>query len=82
MGHSLGAAVAHELAQEHGLRYELYANPGFNSGETDKHRHAHYGDPISMFDNAQRKRASSLNVHTYRNVAKRVDLSPARERWA
>lgn len=49
VGHSLGGAVALDLAEDHSVAAETYGAPvvSFNSSS---HRHRDYLDPVSMFD--------------------------------
>lgn len=66
VGHSLGAAVANRLQQDFGLRYDLYANPGWRPfAEANPHSHRQRGDPISMFDNGVTVRPMQINPHGY-----------------
>lgn len=62
-GHSLGAAVATELAQQHGLQYEVYANPGI-SYHDDPHSHRHYMDVVSILDRGAQT-TWSMHPHGY-----------------
>lgn len=66
VGHSLGAAAAHELKRKYHLRYHLYANPGFNFGRIDPNITRHNWDFISLFDRrSQSVPSSSMNPHAY-----------------
>lgn len=83
VGHSLGAAVAKQIAEDYGLRYELFANPGFNPfGGVNIHHHAMRGDPIAAFDNANRVQLSAANPHSYNYAPTMAGAASSSERWA
>jgi len=65
VGHSLGGAVALELAAKHGLQSEVYGTP-VASASASAMRHRHPFDPISMFDlGAATTGSPSMDPHRY-----------------
>ena len=68
VGHSLGGAVALELAQRHGLTSRTFGAPVLSVSGGERYRN--YGDPISTTDfGAHTSYAPRLNPHTYANLA-------------
>lgn len=71
VGHSLGAAIAEKIAQTHStapVEFVLYGAPRVSGRhETDPRiiSYNHYGDPISMFDQAAITTPVLRNPHTY-----------------
>ena len=76
IGHSLGGAVALQLAKDHGLESRTFGAPvlSFSGGE----RYRNYGDPISTTDfGAHTSYAPRLNPHSYANLAtKPINYTP------
>jgi pimeloyl-ACP methyl ester carboxylesterase len=74
VGHSLGGAVALELAQNHPRlkQTETYGAPVF-SFEGSSQRHRHWLDPVAMLDSgADTTVPQGLNPHSYQALAKRT----------
>lgn len=49
VGHSLGGAVALDLAEDHGIKVSTYGAP-IVSFRSSTERHRDYFDPVSLFD--------------------------------
>ena len=74
VGHSLGGAVALELAKNHPrLRAtETYGAPVFSFEGSDQ-RHRHWLDPVAMLDSgADTTVPQELNPHSYQALARRT----------
>ena len=74
VGHSLGGAVALELAKNHPRlkETETHGAPVF-SFEGSSQRHRHWLDPVAMMDSgADTTVPQELNSHSYQALAKRT----------
>ena len=68
VGHSLGGAVALELAKKHNLRSETYGAPVLSVTGSSK-RHKSTWDPVAALDfGAATSASSSWNPHSYRGM--------------
>ena len=77
-GHSLGAAVAEELARHYNLEHTLYANPGYGS-HTERDHHRQAWDPISGLEaGAVTRPPDELNPHGYQ-YARRGRTGPRQQ---
>lgn len=64
VGHSLGAAVAKQVAADYDVDASFYALPGITL-RPDRRSHRQWFDPVSLFDRGAKRHRPTLNPHSY-----------------